>query len=285
MTATVEAEAPLIVTGPGVYDIPNDVYHSDPVPDGSLSSSGAKRLLPPSTPAHFQWYRNNPEKPKPAHELGSGAHTQVLGTGDEIVVVDADTWQTKAARTQRDEARAEGKVPLLTKDYERVTAMAKALHEHPTAAALFEAGSGTPEASMFAPDPATGVMMRARADWLPTADPETGLLILPDYKTTQRADLESLVRTVHNLRYAFQGYWYSDVIRLLDLAEAVAFVLVFQETDPPYLVHVVQPDTDAMDAAAVMVRDALDIYARCTAEDFWPGYSESVTRLPMPRWA
>jgi hypothetical protein len=282
---TATTDAPLIVTEPGVYDMPNDVYHADPVPHGSLSSSGAKRLLPPSTPAHFRWYRDNPEQPKSCYELGSGAHTKVLGTGDEIVVVDADNWQTKAARTQRDEARAAGKVPLLTRDHERVTAMAQVLHEHPTAAALFEAGSGIPEASMFATDPNTGVMMRARADWLPTADPDTGLLILPDYKTTTRADTESLIRTVHNFRYAFQGCWYSDVIRLLNIAEQVAFVLVFQETEAPYLVHVVQPDTDAMTAAAEAVRRALDTYATCSAADHWPGYSDGVTQLPMPRWA
>ena len=33
----------------GVYDIPEDLYHRDPVPGGSLSCSGAKKLLPPSS--------------------------------------------------------------------------------------------------------------------------------------------------------------------------------------------------------------------------------------------
>ena len=34
-----------IITKPGVYDLPEDDYHADPVPDWSLSASGAKLLL------------------------------------------------------------------------------------------------------------------------------------------------------------------------------------------------------------------------------------------------
>lgn len=279
------AEAALIVTQPGVYeDIPNDAYHADPVPDGSLSSSGAKRLLPPSTPAHFKWHRDNPQPFKAAFNFGSAAHAEVLGVGEPIEVIDAKDYRTKAAQQARDAAVEAGRLPLLPEEAERVKAMAKALREHPTAGALFADGSGVAEASMFAPDPKTGVMLRARTDWLPYAS-DTGLLILPDYKTTQRADVESLRRTVHNFRYAFQGDWYSRVVKLLDLASDVAFVLVFQEVDAPYLVHVVQPDPESMAAAAADVRHAIDTYAACAEANEWPGYSDGITQLPLPRWA
>ncbi len=34
------------ITAPGVYVIPADDYHADPVPGGSISASGARRILP-----------------------------------------------------------------------------------------------------------------------------------------------------------------------------------------------------------------------------------------------
>jgi len=39
------------VTAPGVYDIPAEAYHADPVPGGSLSASGARDLLNTDTAA------------------------------------------------------------------------------------------------------------------------------------------------------------------------------------------------------------------------------------------
>jgi hypothetical protein len=51
---------PALITEPGVYDIAEDHYHADPVPGGSLSNSGAKKLLPPSCPAKFAYEREHP---------------------------------------------------------------------------------------------------------------------------------------------------------------------------------------------------------------------------------
>ena len=41
----------------GVYDLPAAAYHRDPVEGGSLSASGAKKLMPPSCPALFKAWR------------------------------------------------------------------------------------------------------------------------------------------------------------------------------------------------------------------------------------
>ena len=92
----------LVITEPGVYDIPEGAYHADPVPGGSLSRSGAKLLL--QSPAKFDWRRTHGVKPKRAWDIGTAAHTEVLGTGAEMVVpVDAsgvpyEAWTTKDAK-------------------------------------------------------------------------------------------------------------------------------------------------------------------------------------------
>ena len=45
---------PIVITEPGVYDVPFDEYLRDPVPGGSLSTSGA-RLLLDTCPAIFDY--------------------------------------------------------------------------------------------------------------------------------------------------------------------------------------------------------------------------------------
>ena len=121
MTAVAEAA---ILTEAGVYEIAEDVYHADPVPGGSLSSSGARKLLPPSCPARFRHERDHPPASTPSMERGTAAHRLVLGTGAEIVQVDAADWRTKAAQDERDKARADGKVPLLAAECRKVQDMA-----------------------------------------------------------------------------------------------------------------------------------------------------------------
>ena len=61
-----------VITEPGVYTMDEADYHADPVPGGSLSCSGAKKLL--ACPARFAYDREHPPAPTPAMELGTAAH-------------------------------------------------------------------------------------------------------------------------------------------------------------------------------------------------------------------
>jgi hypothetical protein len=262
----------------------SDVYHADPVPGGSLSSSGAKLLLPPSCPARYRYERDHPPPPKPEYDVGHAAHHLVLGDdGPDVVVIDAEDWRTKAARDQRDAAHAAGATPLLRADYERVRAMAAALLEHRIAAALFRPGHGAPERSMFWTDARTGVWRRARVDWLP--DPGNSRLVIPDYKTTVSAAPEAIQRAIYNFGYHVQAAWYLDAAAALGLDVDAVFVFVFQEKVPPYLVTVAQPDTAALRVGYDLGRRAIDTYRECVALDRWPGYSDDVELIGLPAWA
>src|SRR5690606_30614366 len=82
VTAAVEVETPTEVE-PGVYDnVPSEVYHSDPVPGGSLSSTGARKLAT-ECPAAFKHWLDNPEPSKKEFDFGTAAHKVVLGDGPE----------------------------------------------------------------------------------------------------------------------------------------------------------------------------------------------------------
>ena len=87
---TAAAEAPGEVQ-PGLYDIDAELYHQDPIPGGSLSSTGARKLVT-ECPAKFKYSLDHPQPHNKALELGTAAHKLVLDDGPELIVVDRDIW-------------------------------------------------------------------------------------------------------------------------------------------------------------------------------------------------
>ena len=286
MTAVAE-RAGAVITEPGVYDIPEDLYHADPVPGGSLSSSGAKKLLPPSCPARFAYDRENPPQPSSAMELGTAAHKLVLGAGADLVLVDAVNYKTKAAQLAAKEARAAGKVPLLPHEMEQAQEMAAAVRAHP-AGALFDPPTGQPEQSLFWVDALTGIWRRARLDWLPYPAAHGLRMVIPDLKSCVSAEPGAISRAVTKFRYHIQAPFYCDAVTALRLDADPAFVFVFVETAPPYLITVARLADDAMAAGRQLVRIACERYRDCASSGIWPAYSENpkaIEQIRLPYWA
>jgi hypothetical protein len=281
-TTTAGATAPAGGQLPGgIYQMTAEEYHADPVPGGSLSSSGARKLLAPSCPAKFRYEQDHGQEHRAVFDFGQAAHMYVLGEGPEIVVIDADDWRTKKAREQRAEARERGAVPVLAEEHQRIKDMAKALREHPVARALFDPDRGQPEQTLIWRDKRTGVMRRARLDWLP--DPGPGRLIIPDYKTCASAEPEALARAVAKYGYHQQDDWYRAGARALDLCdEAAAFVFVCQEKTAPYVVTVFEVDAVSRRLGAARNRRAIEVFAECQRTGRWPGYGEDIAYLSLP---
>lgn len=275
----------LELTEPGVYDLPADVYHRDPVKGGSLSSTGARRILPPSCPALFKHYLDNGQKHRTAFDLGHAAHALVLGIGDPIVEIEADSYRTKDAKALRDAAYAEHRTPLLTEEYEQVQAMAAALRAHPFAGKVFAPERGKAEQTMVWRDQRTGVWCRAMLDWMPNPTPGQRLIVV-DYKTTVSAEPGSISRSVAKYGYDQQAAFYLDGVRALGLHgnQEPAFVFIFQMKDPPYLITPVQLDPDAHMWGDRLNRKALSTYRQCVTTDTWPGYTDGVISVGLPTW-
>lgn len=287
--AAIPPSAPVrvAITEPGVYDIPVEAYHADPVPGGSLSSSGARKLLPPSCPALFKHWRDTAEqKTSTAMDVGHAAHLEVLGTGPELVIVDAKDWRTNKAKEAAAEARARGAVPLLAHQHQKVQEMAEALRAHPLASRLLDPLLGRTEQTLVWFDEEFQTWRRAMLDYLPLLD-RRRRLIIPDYKTCESAAPDDLPRSIHNYGYHQQGDWYLAGAEALGLPSdgPPAFVLIFQETERPYLVTVVELDREAQEIGRVRNRKALDLYRTCTATGRWPGYSDDVVPVGLPTWA
>lgn len=274
------------ITRPGVYDMTDLDYHADPVVGGSLSSTGA-RLLANDCPARFAYQREHGRKETKAFEFGRAAHSLVLGSGAPLAVCDADSWRTNVAKEFAAQARAAGETPLLGKDAAIVYDMAVALREHPVAGPLL-ARPGRAEQTFIAPDPETGVMCRARVDWMPHVAPSKPVLVV-DYKTTTSVDPFEFAKSMGRYGYHQQGAFYSDVLTWLGIDNGLppVFVLIAQEKEPPYMVTVARVKPSAVEWGRVLNRRALHVYRRCSETGEWPGYDtgpNGVIELDLPWW-
>lgn len=263
------------ISVPGVYDIPADLYHADPVDGGSLSSSGARLIL--KSPARFRHEQKHPSGTTKAFDIGHAAHMLVLGAGPELVQVPPDEWRTKIVKEQVAAIRAKGKVPLRPTDFTAVHAMAAAIRQHPLASVLFDPDGGIPEQVLVWRDDATGVWRRAMLDW------RRGRIIV-DYKTTTDAAPAAFAKSVATFGYHQQDSYYRDGVTALGIADDPAFLFVVQEKEPPYLVAVYDLDDEALRIGRDRNRRALERYRDCTESGIWPGYSAGIETIALPRW-
>lgn len=286
MTADETATGGPFITEPGVYDLPADVYHRDPVVGGSLSSTGARQIL--LCPARFQHDRLHGRADKRTFDVGRAAHARALGVGDPIEVItgngkNPNAWATNDDKAAVAAARAAGRTPVKPAEAAAIEGMAAALLAHPDAGPLLTR-PGVAEQTLVYQDPETGVWCRVMADWMPEGEPGARVLVV-DYKTTANAEPDAFARTAAGYGYHDQGAFYTDAVTALGLDQGIepGFLIVAQEKEPPYLVTVHPLDEVALEWGRVRMRKARDIYRRCTETGLWPGYrDDQVAPLSLP---
>jgi hypothetical protein len=263
----------------GIVEMTDTEYRSH---NEALSSSGAKTIL--ECPALFKHaVLDGHRKDSAAFSFGRAAHAHILGTGD-VTVIDHADYRTAAAKADRDEALMFNSTPILAKDWATVEAMADAIRNHDTAAALLDPTNGKAEQSLFWH--ADGIEKRARIDWLPTPD-TNGRIVVTDYKTTTNPDPHEFAKAVANYGYHQQDDWYSEAVSHCCLNNErgnVKFVFVTQSKEAPYLVSVVELDAQAKEIGHQRNQRAIRIYKECVASGVWPGYV-GIEPISLPVWA
>ncbi|MEV6547927.1 PD-(D/E)XK nuclease-like domain-containing protein [Streptomyces sp. NPDC051597] len=270
MTTVADAEQVI----PGLYDIPAELYHSDPIPGGSLSSTGARRLT--DCPARFKYFLDNPEPYKPEFEFGTAAHTRILGNGPELVVVDAKRWDTNEIKQRVASIRSAGKIPLKPDALQRIDDMAEVLASHPEASDLLTPGSGLAEQSIFWEE--HGIWRRSRIDWLRPHE-------IVDYKSARSVHPDYLQKAVAEYGYHQQhDFYFRGALHLGLIPASGTFKFIFQEKTPPYLAAVVELDFPARVIGGELNDRAFHAYAMGRETGHWPAYSEGLTYLSLPPW-
>ena len=251
--------------------VPAAQYHSDPAPQPSLSNSVAQILLRESPrKAWFSHPRLNSdyrEEHESKFDLGTCAHAVLLeNDASRIVIVDADDWRTKAAKEQRDAARATGKTALLARHYDDVRRMADA-------ALAFLAHSEISEYWFDADSEVTGicqdgdVWLRCRFDKM-----TKNRNVIPDYKSTTDVSPEGFGRQITRMGYHIQDAFYRRCASILG-AKRPEFVFVAQAVEPPYECSLHGCDPALRDIADAEVERAIRLWGECLKKKEWPSYS------------
>ncbi len=279
------------ITEPGLYgDIPEDLYHRDPVPERSLSVTSSKVLLEAGGPAKFKYARDHGSRSSKSMDAGTRAHALVLGKGAEhIALLNFPNYRTDKAQDAKKAAIAAGLIPTLPHEWAEAQEIAGAVLRHPTTGGLFTDGDA--EISMFWRDPEFGIWLRGRIDYLIYVD---GRPTIVDFKTSKDAGPDAWDRSVYDFGYYRQDPWYREGLAacLGCDRDKVDFIFAVVETEPPYLVATYYisdgspgeygaptPDDVALGREHNLI--AREKYRDCTEAGIWPGYSEEIERLEL----
>ena len=211
-----------------------------------------------------------------SHNLPSSAKSK-----DELIkrvaTADPDAPISDVLRAQHAIENA-GKVILSPADWGRVHSAAASVWMEPRIQALL--AEGQPEVPMFATDPETGVLLKARMDWV--APRRT-----VDLKTFAQQRGKSIDKSINDAiwyeHYHWQAYLYT-LIRTLQpgaakgegptarASAAPPFVLIFVESEEPHEVRIreLRPMSGGRinmfwERSRIEVRNLIQAYAECMA--------------------
>lgn len=274
----------MTITKSGIYSLPIAEYVADPAPQPSINSGTAHALLTQSPQhARMQHPRLNPEGTRDNSsrlDLGTIAHAMLLERDESrVVVIEADDWRTKDAKTKRDEARAASLLPILAKDFDGAKAML-------TEARLSIADSqfhddftnGVAEETLIWEK--DGIWHRSRPD-MHSKD----WRILFDYKTSHSAHPAAFMKAIVQQGYDLQAELAMQGAELLAKVRNATFVFIVQEIEEPYAVSFVTLSPAWQDLAARKLRMARSIWKGCLRKNRWPGYTTDLAYLDPPAYA
>jgi len=269
---------------PGIYP---DVTMADYLVWPYASNSALTRML--RSPAHAKAYVEEPKPDTPALLFGRAVHVAILEPerfGDlfvsepELDPERANPRATKAYKEAVAALEATGKDVLRAPDKEAITAMKAAALAHPKLRKVIET-TGTAELSLVWDDPATGVRCKGRLDWhTPT---HAGGAIL-DLKTTEDASPGVFERTIYRYGYHRQGALYLRAARELDLPSR-HYTIAALEKQRPYGVMLYRLLDEAIQLGETQLDFALPRWAECERTGQWPGYTDDVVDIGVPKWA
>ncbi|WP_324195831.1 PD-(D/E)XK nuclease-like domain-containing protein [Nocardia cyriacigeorgica] len=192
-----------------------------------------------------------------------------------------DKWQSNDAKARVAEIREAGGIPLRPKDFDAVHQAAENLRNHERVRRWL--ASGEPELSVYHRDPVTGVMLRARADWVHWIDARTALIL--DVKKSRAEGPDEFRESVEKFGYDCQQDWYQAAFAAHGITTAFEFGVIC--SDPPYEPYVVDLSDRYLERAAERNRRAIDIYAACRESGHWPSHGDGdhSNHIQPSRWA
>lgn len=284
---------------PGVYAIEHEIYHLDPCIVPSLSCSIAK-LLVRRTPKHA-WQAHarfgaRGIEPTRVMDDGSTMHAMMLGQMDLIVPVQAvygpkttrkdligkpvRDYTTAAAKEERDEIRAIGRIPVLQHRIPELvrckTAAIEQLSHAEDGPGFFDAGQNEVCVVSVEGD----IMLRSLVDRLP-ADPNGAPY---DLKCTEMSAAPGGWDRRLQYEYAFQDAFYRRVIKGARGGEPAPMRFIVIELEEPHGTVINAAAASLRALAEAEVERAVRIWRECMHSGVWPLYSPKTCWIEASPW-
>lgn len=249
-----------------------------------VSSTDLKKIA--KSPAHFRYWKDNPQEDTPSLLLGRAAHKYVLEKEDffnEFAIAPNVDRRTKAGKEEWAlfESSNKGKDIISADDFDKIKAMYEVLQNTPFIKTLLYGSDGENEVSYFVKDESTGVVMKCRPDRRTTIGSSD---ILIDYKTTSNADSDKFMKQAIELMYDLQMAYYKDNVDAVR-GKQHSVIFIAQETTAPYCVNILEANEYFIKSGRDMYRTMLDRYAECESTGNWYGYMQGeINSLGLPNW-
>lgn len=270
-----------------ILTITEDEHHADPCPEPSLSQSIAQVLLEQSAEHAYAVHPKLGGVVRPStKEMDDGSliHRLILDEGPEIRAIEHGDYRSKVAREERDEARAEGKIPVLVHKLEDALVAANAIRKKIDDLELdVSLDDAQKEATIvWHPDTIHGpIWCRGRMDavW-----PDKAVIL--DVKKWQGGGVSAAERHCVNYGVDIQGAAYTEALTALDsrMAGRVRFYVVFVELSEPYGVRLCDFAGSMRDLGFQRWDRAKTEWAWCLTRNKWPGYGTEAVSLNAPAW-
>lgn len=282
------------------YDISAEDYHADKLPEVDqpcLSSSIAKIMLARSPLHAWAAHPKLGNAPREKGEddkfdYGSACHDVLLEGGSKLLVLNPEDyrskptkadpegsipkgWTNNAIREARAAAQADGKLPVLPPQGNRIQKMVevakKFIYKSPIDQAWTE---GRSEVTCIWQE--RGIWLKCRFDRL--ADNFGSI----DYKSTVSANPEWFSKHMVRMQYHLQAAFYQRGLRAHSMPDE--FIFLAQEVTPPFACSLHECDPDLLAIANKQIDWAIEGWAQCLAENAWPAYGHSITQASPTSW-
>jgi hypothetical protein len=242
--------------------------------------------------AHPKLNRNFKPQESGTFDLGTAAHAMLFEGGAGIIKIDPrefpakngnipEGWTNDAIRAARDAARAEGKTPVLAKQYEEIERMFSAarvaLLRCTDIPGLSLIDEGKKEATIIWQE-SNGIWCRVRPDCL-----AHDASIVLDYKTTTDAAPGVFGRQISRMGYHLQDAFYRRGVRALTGRDP-AFVFLAQENEAPYACSFHAVDPSLATIADAEVERCIRLWGECLSRDSWPDYGTRIHWVSASNW-
>lgn len=223
--------------------------------------------------------------------LGTSAHTAVLEPNRFMTHYamytppppDEKTGKAKSDRRgtkawKAFEAANDGKTIVKEAEYMRALAIRDAVRADPAAMRYLEIG--TPEVAMVWVDKETGLLCKARVDWI-SDDPADTIV---DLKSSADVTPFNFCRTSARLLVHWQAAWYADGYETIT-GRSPSFKVVAAEQEGPHDIVVYNMPGEVLDIGRDEYRKRLLQLKDCLETNAWPGYANGAEMdFCLPAW-